>query len=70
MSGTYYAFTDSELSLLEKRKAEWQDADRKQRGVIATKVYEQFKKDNPGWDDGTKKQKKHVRYGPSPHGLV
>lgn len=57
----YYAFTKEEINCLEEFKLEWRDADRKKRHAIATKVYEKFRKDSPGWDKKTKELKKLVR---------
>lgn len=55
-----YNFTEEELAVLEQHKQEWQDADRPQRRVIATKVYSSMKKKNPDWDVATKKLRKEV----------
>ena len=61
MEHGHYSFNDEEAALLGKRRLEWQAADRPQRRVIATEVYEFMKKQNPEWDKSTKKVKKDVR---------
>jgi len=55
-----FKFTPEELTLLEQQKLQWQAADRKERRIIASDVYEALKKTNPGWDTATKKLKKQV----------
>lgn len=55
-----YKLTLEDIALFTEHKQEWQDADRKQRQVIASKVYVKWKASNSHWDNEEKKLKKEV----------
>lgn len=55
-----FKLTPEDIALFTEHKQEWQDADRKQRQVIAGKVYVKWKASNTHWNTDDKKLKKEV----------
>lgn len=55
-----FKLTSEEITLFLEHKAEWQAANRADRRKIASRVYEDLKKNNPFWTEADKKLKKEV----------